>query len=735
RNIVKKDVSTSVTSIEPEEISFLPVSSVTEVIGLQAGIEEGLVVRGGGSDELLFQIDGVTLRDPRNNKPISSIALTSIQEVSIEKGGFNAEYGQVRSGIVNIVSKEGSMSNYYSAIQVKYGPPQQKHLGISVYDPNSMWNRSYLDPEVAWTGTQNGAWDNYEQRQYPQFEGWNNISNALLSDDDPTNDLSPAGAKALWEWQRRRRPSIQPDYIIDASFGGPVPIVGSSLGNLRFFASFRFEKEMLLIPLSRDDYQEYFGALKLTSNLTKGMTLTLSGNTGKTYNVAANTGDAFLNNVSFGINGQQFWNSTDFMRTPLQIASITNEQRSGRIFTPSWYSQAIVQHLSLSGKLSHFINSNTFYEVGVEFLNSQYETGPLAQRDLTKKYEVVPGYFVDEAPFGFDKNPNTGIAEQGFFFGGHSSTLRDSSSNSTFNINAAITTQYTKEHLFKAGIEFNYYDLNLKYGEVNEFFSTRNYVDQIWNPYRFSAYVQDKMEMLGFVANIGVRMDMSNPNTVWDNADPFDPYFSSNPSKSTDVVKVKSKVDLTVSPRLGISHPITDKSKLYFNYGHFKQMPAYEEIYRIGRANSGQIQNYGDPNLIQAKTVSYELGYDHSIFEDYLIQLAAFYNDVTDQQAYTQYISNTVGYFRTNSNSYADTRGLELTLKKTRGNWFRGFINYTYQVNTSGAFGRKVIYEDRGEQKLYDQTTSNFYQDRPVPQPRANATITAFTPPDYGIIF
>ncbi|MCB9248627.1 MAG: hypothetical protein H6613_08805 [Ignavibacteriales bacterium] len=145
------------------------------------------------------------------------------------------------------------------------------------------------------------------------------------------------------------------------------------------------------------------------------MTLTLSGNTGKTYNVAANTGDAFLNNVSFGINGQQFWNSTDFMRTPLQIASITNEQRSGRIFTPSWYSQAIVQHLSLSGKLSHFINSNTFYEVGVEFLNSQYETGPLAQRDLTKKYEVVPGYFVDEAPFGFDKNPNTGIAEQGFF--------------------------------------------------------------------------------------------------------------------------------------------------------------------------------------------------------------------------------------------------------------------------------------------------------------------------------
>ena len=734
RNVVKKDVSTSVISIEPEEMEFLPVSSVGEVIGLQAGVEEGLVVRGGGADELLFQIDGITLRDPRNNQPISSVALTSIQEVSIEKGGFNAEYGQVRSGIVNIVSKEGSRSQYNGAIQVKYGPAQSKHLGISVFDPNSMWNRSYLDPDVAWTGTQNGAWDEYDQRQYPQFEGWNEISNSLLSDDDPSNDLSPAGAKALWEWQHRRRPKIEADYIIDASFGGLVPIVGKELGDLRFFSSFRFEKEMLLIPLSRDDYQEYFGSLKLTSNLAKGMTLMLSGNTGKSFNVAQNTNDAQFNNLSFGIDGQQFWNSSDFLRSPLQIASITNEQRSGRIFTDSWYSQAEVEHISLAGKLSHFINTNSFYEVSVEYLNRQFETGPIPQRDLSEIYEVVPGYFVDEAPFGFDENPNTGIAEPGFFFGGHSSTLRDSSNNASFGLNATITSQVTKEHMIKAGIQFSYYDLNLKYGEVNDFFSTRNYVDEVWNPYRFSAFVQDKMEMLGFVANLGVRLDVSNPNTVWDNVDPFDPYFSSNPSKSTEVEQVDSKVDLTVSPRLGISHPITDKSKLYFNYGHFKQMPAYEEIYRIGRANSGQIQNYGDPNLIQAKTVSYELGYDHELFEDYLLQLAAFYNDISDQQSYTQYVSNTVGYFRTNSSSYADNRGLELTLKKTRGDWIRGFVNYTYQVSTSGAFGRRVIYEDRGEQKLYDQTTSNFYQDRPVPQPRANATITVFSPNDYGLI-
>jgi hypothetical protein len=80
------------------------------------------------------------LRDPGNNKPITAVALSSIQEVSIERGGFNAEYGQVRSGIVNIVGKEGSVNEYFGSIQLKYSPATPKHFGISVYDPNSMWN-------------------------------------------------------------------------------------------------------------------------------------------------------------------------------------------------------------------------------------------------------------------------------------------------------------------------------------------------------------------------------------------------------------------------------------------------------------------------------------------------------------------------------------------------------------------------------------------------------------------
>ena len=306
----------------------------------------------------------------------------------------------------------------------------------------------------------------------------------------------------------------------------------------------------------------------------------------------------------------------------------------------------------------------------------------------------------------------------------------------SYSLKGDLTSQITKEHLVKTGVEFSYYDLRLDYGLEEPFFNTSNYVKKQWNPYRISAYVQDKIEMLGFIANIGVRMDLSNPNTEWVNVDVFNKnYFSSNyDGVDTAFSKEKTNVDVSFSPRLGISHPITENSKLYFNYGHFKQMPAYEEIFRLGRSTNGQLLNFGNPNLVQAKTVSYELGYDHVLFDEYQLQVAAFYNDITNQLSYTQYQSDRlgVGYYEATNNSYADVRGLEITLRKTGGGWVRGFANYTYQVTTQGAFGKQTIDENPTQQKLIDQNTPLLYQQKPIPQPRANASLTFFTPGDFG---
>jgi outer membrane receptor protein involved in Fe transport len=739
REVVKQDVATSVTSISGHEVQDLPMNNVREVAGLQAGVQEGLMIRGGSADEALFQVDGITLRDPRNNKPIMGIALSAIQEVSIERGGFNAEYGQVRSGVINVVTQEGSKTGYSGTATFKISPPGAKNFGLSPFDKNSMWLRPYLDEAVCWTGTNNGVWDKYTQQQYPSFSGWNDVSQKLLNDNDQTNDLTPQGAKRLFEWQHRRQPiTDQPDYSIDAGFGGPVPFLSKPLGGLRFFTSYRSEREMLLIPLSRPDYKDYDWSMRLTSDVRPNIKLKLSGLVGRSYNVAINATDFNYNGTGFGISAAPYWNPTDFMRTPIEIARITNEERSGRIFTDSWYSTAQVDYYSWSAQWTHALSSKTYYEVNLEHLNRKYNTHPIANRDKTKDNEVVPGYFADNAPFGFDPSPGAevGIGDPGFFFGGHTSTVRDYSRVSSTSIKADLTSQVNFSNLVKTGIEFDYANLNLEYGEINSFTGGKNWVQQKNHPVRGALYVQDKLETKGFILNGGLRLDYSNANTEWSTLGIYDrTYFSADYDSTKQYPMMKAKSQWSLSPRLSISHPITENSKLFFNYGHFKQSPTYEEIFRIGRGSSGRANNIGDPNLILAKTVSYELGYDHALFDNYLIQFAAYYHDIMDQQTFVKYISadNKVNYIKATNQSYEDVRGFELTLRKNTGRWWTAFVNYTYEVSTSGLFGYPIEYESPAQQRQYLIDTKDiFQQQKPMPRPYARAHLSMHTPSNFG---
>ena len=741
RNIIKDDVATSVVAVTPDQIKELPVSSVSSVVELQAGIEGGMRIRGAGADESLFLMDGVTLRDPRNNQPITSIALSSIKEISIERGGFNAEYGQVRSGIVNVVTQEGSRTSYNGNIEFKYGPPHKKFLGISPFDINSNWLRPYFDDDVCWTGTRgedfedlnsnqywdegepftdsNGdgqwtGWDKYTQRQYPEFVGWNKISQDLLSDDDPTNDVSAYGAQQIFKWETRKEPAYnQPDYDIDAGFGGPVPFIGNKLGGLRFFTTYRKHREMLLVPLSRDDYVDYDWSLKLISDISPSMKLTFSSLIGKRFTM------------------QQNW-SYYYIRWPNEVASQASSLST--LFGTGMFSVVDIGHKDFSIKLTHLLNPETFYEVTAEHFIRDYYGRPPRDRDKTTLTEVVDGYFVDEAPFGYDNDDALGIS--GMVFGGFTCKRRDNTKVSSTTLKADLTSQIDFNNLVKGGVELVYNKLDFDYGEIANYARYRyeQHVNYIAEPLRAAVYIQDKLETKGFIMNAGLRLDYSNSNTDWWNVDPYDnTFFSAKYSEDNNYDMTKSKPQWQLSPRLGISHPITENSKLFFNYGHFKQMPSYETLFQTARATDGRMYTFGDPNLTLAKTISYELGYDHSLFNAFLIQVAAFYHDIFDKQDQTRYTAiSGIVYQRTTSNDYEDIRGFELTLRKMTGRWWTFFGNYTYQVTTRGHFGRDQIYQNPSEQKRYDEATVNLYQERPSPRPYARFNLSLTTPEDFG---
>jgi outer membrane receptor protein involved in Fe transport len=712
RKVVRPDVSTSVAAVSSSEIVALPVSNVSGIMSTQAGVR-GMDIRGSTQGAALFMVDGVTMRDPRNNEPISTVPLNAVEAISIERGGFNAEYGQVQSGIVNVVTREGSKDKYQFSAEFKYSPPHAKYFGISPFDANSYWLRPYLDDQVAWNGTVAG-WDKYTAKQYPEFAGWNKISQILLTNNDPSDDLSPAGAQQVFLWQHRKKDvTDQPDYDIDLGFGGPVPIIGDRLGNLRFYSSYRRHREMLLIPLTRSDYVDDDLMVRAISDVKPSMKLRMSFMLGNRYTM--------MDNWVYG------WD----VRYPDRIVDRTRGASGDGIFGTGWFSLADIKYRSYSAKFTHMISPVTMYDVSLEHFTRSYLTRPPAAYDTTPDNEIVPGYFVDDAPFGFYPEFKAGFGQ--LYFGGHSCRYRDNSEVSATTLKADFTSQITSQHLVKTGVEFVYNDIDLNYVVIGV--GTGDTTRRADYPVRAAWYVQDKMEAKGFILNAGLRLDYSNSNSSWYDFDPFyGPFFSTKYDASANYVSKKTEGQWQLSPRVGISHPVTENSKLFFNYGHFKQMPSYETLFLVTRTATKQLSQIGDPNITLAKTISYELGYDHSLFDNrILIQAAAFYKDISDQQRTVNYYGIAdVTYSKTTSNGYSDIRGVELTLKKPMGTWWNGFANYTYQSTKNGRFASDRVYEDPSQQIKYDNSTQNVRQERYTPQPYARVNLAFFTPPDYG---
>ncbi len=719
RPIVQRDVSSSQVNLSAAEIRNLPVTNVTGVVGLQAGVQ-GLAVRGGASDEVAFNVNGLTLRDDRDKSAFTAVSITSISEIQVQTGGFNAEYGDVQSGIVNVVTKEGDPNRYQFDIFYRHDAPGNKHFGPRPNDPNNYWMRPFLDPEVAFTGT--SSWDPWTQRQYPSFEGWNAASASSLQLPNESLHFTPFGGQQIFRWQHRKNFAIQePDYVLDGGFGGPVPFVSKALGNARFWASFRRQQSMYMFPLSEDRYQTNLASLKVTSDIATGMKLSMEG----FYSTESGTND---NNV-----GQP---GLFISASGIATATVNRDSYGdARIFTTDYFAPTEVKRYMIGGKFTHTLSARSFYEVVGSYYHTDYSTNPGAARDLSP-VRTFGTYVVDEAPFGFYPLPSTALG--GMRMGVGMSNSRDSSKVGTLSMRADFTSQMNRYNQLKFGAQFVQIYSNVNYGSVDEYLpSGRTF--SIWDnsPIRAAAYVQNKFEYGGIVANVGLRADYSNANTEWYSYDRFDPRFNTNNVDDlADLFETrKAKSQVVLSPRIGISFPITTTSKLYFNYGHFQAFPSTFSLYQVEReVESQRISRIANPDLPLQKTVSYELGYEQGFMNSYLVRIAGYYKDESNLVTTSVFRdqNDAALYTTTVGDSYRDTKGLELTLSKPRGTWVSGFVNYTYMIRSTGRFGFVTQYEAINRQREYERLNSVNAQSKPRPQPYARANVDFFTPAGFG---
>ncbi len=742
RPVVQPDIAGNVANISAVEIENLPRTSVAQIVDLQAGVEKGFVIRGGGRDQINFSVDGLSMRDGRDNQSFNSISYTAIDEVQVQTGGFNAEYGNVRAGQVSVVTKEGSRDKYTFDGIVRYSKPDMR-FGPGPKDPNAYYIRPFLDPAVSDIGTNGGAWDIYTQKQYYPFEGgWNKVAADQLKDNDPTNDLTVAQLKEVFNYHHRKNVEIEdPNYEVDATLGGPVPFLSKPFGGLRFSASYRGIQEPYFYPQARSSYKEDIFQGKITADLKSNMKLNLQGLWAKQAGMA----DYAFEIVNFpnpqrGGTPLYPWTDTEPGRYSLLNGAADGgggHVARSVIFGEDAFSVNDTKRNLIGGSLVHTLNKNTFYEVRVSRFHTAYDSHPSRRRNSATVRTIGPGYQLDEAPFGWTSNGTSSIGS-GLRLGGHWARARDTSRVTVWNAKVDFTKQLNRVQELKTGIELIFNDLDMRFRSDDSVIVHLERSRQSWqqDPMQAAAYVQNKLEFKGMIANVGVRLDYFNPNGEWFQYSAFDRSFTAKGSVTRDEVLQATSTDkqLTVSPRVGISFPISVNSKLYFNYGHFRQVLDARNLFQFQLAWNGNIYRLGDPNQPLQRTVAYELGYEQNLFDKYLLRFSGFYRDNDNQPRGVQNtsIDLLVNYSLSQPLNYSDVRGFELTLNKTRGRWLRGFVNYTFQQFKSGNFGLGRDYESVVAQRDYELTSTDHYQFRPVSQPFARANVEFLIPNDFG---
>ncbi len=106
RPLVQRDLTATTAVVSGDEIRSIPVENFDDVVNLQAGVVDGHF-RGGRIGEVGYWIDGVPVTDVFDGSLGVELENSSVQEVQVVTGAFNAEYGQAMSGIVNVVTRDG----------------------------------------------------------------------------------------------------------------------------------------------------------------------------------------------------------------------------------------------------------------------------------------------------------------------------------------------------------------------------------------------------------------------------------------------------------------------------------------------------------------------------------------------------------------------------------------------------------------------------------------------------
>ena len=727
--LIKKDVTQTTRIIEAEDIEAMPRDTVNGILQTLPGVSVlnssgTLHVRGGRSMEVKYLIDGIPINDPIGRSLGLNINTNALEQMEVITGGFNAEYGDAQSGIVNLITKAGS-SKFSGRIRYRVGQ-WGTHHGDPLYGP-------WLDPDNGFRPVAiepfRGIFFGQPYDYQTPYRGDDTTVEELAAREGDEQIVFTEIAPGVYA-DRTENP-LQP--VIDAETGEPSvdPDTGETI-------------------MERQPYKDADGTVidyeKKQVTLLDGYIVDLNQygglfNDTKTYNLSpshigefALSGPIWGNRLTFSFASQlrrdeSYLPNSDGTGYTLQgkmkfevtpsiklFASGLFDQRENNSYggsTRFWPSAIPVgtrDARSLSFRLSHNINSGTFYTLTFGQFHRAVES-----HQPGKVWDPLNKTFDENAwdpEKSFDQNQEEGrirnplqqaYNDTTYFVAGddNSWTTREAT---TSIFKGDFASQITANHLLQTGVELSAYDIyNLgatNYGSSNLYVE---YYDV--TPSSLSIYAQDKMEYAGMIVNAGLRYELYNPDGVYPE-DPLDPLELNEDGtikldKSTykvgiPIIKdpVEASTKHMLAPRLGISFPITERAKLHFTYGHYYQIPQGDDLYEnLNFDMRGAIRRKGNPDLEPEKTVAYEVGIIQQFTDDLTVDITGFSKDI-DKLVSSVHVDITNDYSYFINDIYGRVQGFELSIRKWRTGRFpvSGMLNYTYSVAKGKGSTRNLGY-------------------------------------------
>lgn len=820
KNKLHNEVSNTQLVVTEEQISnSAGIREINAFLEKQPGVssERGfLEIRGGSADQTGMFVNGIGYNNAAVGNAETTIPLSAVDQISLVSGGFNAEYGNFRSGLINVTTKSGKKDRYSGTISLQKNIAHLKRFGPLLSDPHGPVLAPFLDPQVAFVGTEVG-WinDKYKRDQHERFDGWI-YQTEIFNQGKPIEDqATPLDYYLLSAWMHMAIPDYKglaalpdsmkqaigyyeisdeqkrlfeehsrneegTDYNIDVGFGGPLPLVSEFLGDATFYISHSTKENHYIVPFARRSNKNYTTLATIKTNPTKSLTITLNGLWKRQLGLSP-LKPAFGDAPDAGREG-------GFMRVD-NLANV-NDISSLDGGTNYWFDIPIfplLDQTTIMGgiNINHVIDNFTFWEFKSSYLSIK-DHSPTGDNRNPKVLTHFGPFPVTEMPYGklqfagnnrvigifgndtinylypgYDALP--GIARR---FRSKEGDLYTNVHSKQINLKFDLVSQYGDHHYFKSGIEYNLIDLDhklwLKWNTTGPY-NTYEY-NYHRKPSQTGFYLQDQITYGSIVANLGLRLDyFYGGGGKWPSGNDFaeaftaafggaprnagaaaDSFYAALASGRSLIWEKWEEYDkthpgflqpiknhFTYSPRLGLSFPVTENSKFYFNYGHFRSNPPYYSMYLFRyRYDKNGLYEMSNPNLEPPRTISYELGVAANVYENIIVTLSGYYKNVTGQNGDVNYVNSngTIDYDKWENNNYEDVEGLEINLTKNDNSWLTGWVNFNYMMKKSGLTGREIISDVTINEEQAGLYSGN--EDRFLPRPIFNANISFRSPDD-----